>query len=538
MSKKSNLVASVLALALAACISPYRNGTSAKATPKFVGEPKSGSEVPENRYIVVDQFGYRPDMKKVAILVDPQEGWNANDEYEPGDTLELRRFDDGAKVMSGNAERWMNGLTQPNAGDSGSWFDFSEVTEPGSYFIFDRKNSARSARFDIKKDVYRDVLKAAVRMFYFNRANFAKTKPFACVGEKCWLEGVDYMGPGQDKEAHSVLDKNNDKTIRDLSGGWWDAGDTDKYTTFTYTVMHQLLSAYEDNPGPFTDDYNIPESGNGLPDLIDEVKYELDFLKKMQASDLGGGALLKLGNIDYGDPVPAESKFKRYYYPAACSSATITLAGVFAHASLTLSKFDGLKDYAEDLKKRALSAWAYYGSHAKSDACDDGTIKSGDADVKLDEQDARGVVAAVYLYALTGDKQFNAFIEKNRGLTRPFKEDTWSLYEAPEGDAFMFYTTLPNADPELKKAILERKLSKWESVDIFGMKPDKDLYRAFMPDYSYHWGSNQPRANVGNTNYDMLQYKLVSGEQLTSARDRAAGILNSFHGVNPRQLVY
>ncbi len=536
MLSRSILTASVFALLLQACIAPIRSASS--AAPKFVGEPKNGTDVPENRYIVVNQFGYRPDMKKIAILVDPQQGWNANDEYIPGNTLELRRFEDGAKVMSGKPERWMNGLTQPNAGDSGLWFDFSQVTEPGSYFIFDRKNSARSVAFDINKDVYRDVLKAAVRMFYFNRANFAKEKPFACVGGKCWLEGVDYVGPGQDKEAHSVLDRNNDKTIRDLSGGWWDAGDTDKYTTFTYSAMHQLLSAYEGNPTPFTDDYNIPESGNGLPDLIDEVKYELDFLKKMQASDLGGGALLKIGNIEFGDPMPAESKFKRYYYPAPCSSATITVAGVFAHASLTLSKFDTLKDYAEDLRKRALSAWAHYAGHPKSDACDDGTIKSGDADVKLDEQDARGVVAAVYLYALTGDRQFNAFIEKNRGLTRPFKEDTWSLYEAPEGDAFLFYTTLPNADPELKKAILDRKLSKWETADIFGMKPDKDLYRAFMPDYSYHWGSNQPRANVGNTNYDMVQYKLVSGEQAESARDRAAGMLNSFHGVNPMQLVY
>jgi endoglucanase len=335
-----------------------------------------------------------------------------------------------------------------------------------------------------------------------------------------------------------VLYKDNDKTSRDLSGGWWDAGDTDKYTTFTFSVMHQLLSAYDDNPTPFSDDYNLPESGNGLPDLIDEIEYELDFLKKMQPADLNGGALLKVGNIEFGDPIPEESKFKRYYYPAPCSSATITLASVFAHASLTLSKFEKLKDQAEDLRKRALSAWAHYASHPKSDACDDGTIKSGDADVSLPDQEARAVVAAVYLYALSGDKQFDEFIEKNRDLTRPFKEDTWSVYEAPEGDAFLFYTTLPTASPELKGRILDRKLSQWKTVDMYGMKPDKDLYRAFMREYSYHWGSNQPRANYGNANYDLVQYGLVSGVEAQSARDRAAGILNSFHGVNPMQLVY
>jgi endoglucanase len=538
MRRNSISIASLLVLALQSCLVPDRSATLANAVPKFVGEPKSGSAIPESRYMVVDQFGYRPDMKKVAILVDPQQGSNAKDEYVPGNTLELRRFDDGVQVLSAKPTLWNNGETQPNSGDRGSWLDFSQLTTAGSYFIFDRQNGVRSVRFDVNDNVYRDVLKAAVRMFYFNRANFAKTKPFACVGEKCWVDGVDYMGPGQDKQAHSVLDKTNDQTIRDLSGGWWDAGDTDKYTTFTYSVMHQLLSAYEDHPGPFTDDYNIPESGNGLPDLIDEIQYELDFLKKMQPADLNGGALLKLGNIEHGDPIPDESKFKRYYYPAPCSSATITLASVFAHASLTLSKFDRLKDYAEDLRKRALAAWAHYGSHPKSDTCDDGTIKSGDADVNLSDQDARAVVAAVYLYASTGDPQFDAFIAKNRDLTRPFKEDRWSVYEAPEGDALLFYTTLPKGKPELKQAILDRKLQQWKNVDFYGMKPNQDLYRAFMREDSYHWGSNQPRANFGSTNYDMVQYKLVNGEQAASARDRAAGILNSFHGVNPMGLVY
>lgn len=533
MKIRSTVLASALALSLHACIAPPHHNT----TPKFVGEPANGDAVPENRYIVLDQFGYRPDMKKVAILVDPQEGWNAKDEYVPGETLEVRRFQDGVRVLSGKPQPWLGGATQANAGDRGAWFDFSQLKEPGSYFIFDRLNGARSVRFEIKPDVYRDVLKAAVRTYYLNRANSAKEKPFACVGEKCWLTGVDYMGPGQDKEAHSVLAKEDDKTIRDLSGGWWDAGDTNKYTTFAYAPMHQLLSAYEQKPGPFTDDYGIPESGNGLPDLIDELKLELDFLKKMQPADLNGGALLKVGNIEYNDPIPQDSKFKRYYYPTPCSSATISLAAVFAHASLTFSKFDALKGYADDLKQRALAAWSHYQANAKSDACDDGTIKSGDADVPLAEQTGRAVVAAVYLFALTGDKQWNEFIDKNKGVTRPFKEDLWSVYEAPEGDAFLYYTQLPSADPALKQAIVEKKRALWRG-DLFGMKPEKDLYRAFMMDYSYHWGSNQQRANVGSTNYDMVQYGLAEAEDATSARDRAAGMVNSFHGVNPMQLVY
>src|SRR5215475_1530927 len=130
MRKPILVSASVLALLIASCLVPDRPPAGANGAHAFVGEPKSGSDVPENRYLVVDQFGYRPDMKKVAILVDPQEGWNAADEYVPGDTIELRRFDDGAVVFTGKPTPWRNGDTQVNAGDRGWWFDFSAVTTP------------------------------------------------------------------------------------------------------------------------------------------------------------------------------------------------------------------------------------------------------------------------------------------------------------------------------------------------------------------------------------------------------------------------
>jgi len=541
MRYRNALVSLVIACSAALlwyCVAPSsRDRTPAPQRP-FVGEPKNGDQVPVNDYIVVDQFGYRPEMKKVAVLVDPEVGWNAKDSYVPGSTLEVRRWDDGGVVHSGAPVPWNGGATQPSSGDRGAWFDFSAVTQPGAYFIFDRKNGVRSYRFEIGKDVYRDVLKAAVRMFYFNRANHAKVEPFACVKGRCWKQRADYIGPNQDREARSVKARTDASTRRDLSGGWWDAGDTNKYVTFIEVVIHQLLSAYEDNPRAFGDDYGIPESGNGLPDLIDEIKVELDWLRKMQPKDLGGGALLKVGSIDHDDPLPEESTAPRYYYPEPCSSSTITVASVFAHSALVLGQFAPLKGYADELRQRALSAWEWYRTKPKSDSCDDGTIKSGDADRSLEEQEGIAVVAAVYLYALTGEQRFQDHLRENYEKTRPFSEDRWSAYDADQGDALLFYTTLPSADPELKKKILERKKAEGSSVEIYGFRPELDLYRAYMREDSYHWGSNQPRANFGNTNYDLLQYGLVAAEQKPAVLERVAGILNSFHGVNPLRTVY
>jgi endoglucanase len=541
MRKKSIFTIFAGLLVAQACVAPSSKSGGAEGTTKqlkFTGEPTNGDEVPENPLIVVDQFGYRPEMHKVAVLAQPVLGWNAQDKFVPGDRYEVRRFKDGKVVFSGKPVPWNGGRLDATEGDRGFWFDFSAVEEPGSYFVYDPKNGVRSFRFEIAEDVYRDVLKAAVRMYYFNRANVAKVKPYACVGDKCWTEKADYVGPGQDKEARSVEKRNDPKTARDLSGGWWDAGDTNKYVTFAQVVVHQLLSAYEQNPKPFTDDYNIPESGNGIPDLLDEVKVELDWMKKMQPPDLNGGVLIKVGNVDHGDPIPALSKHRRYYYPEPCSSSTIVAASVFSHAALVYRKFEEFKAYAEDLGQRAVRAWDYYKSHPRSDSCDDGTIKSGDADRRLEEQDGIEVVAAVYLFALTGDKKYDAVVRQNYGKTRPFTDDRFGVYDAEQGDALLYYAGLPNGDPELKKRILERKQSRFEAVDIYGFKPELDLYRSYMRRDSYHWGSNQPRANVGNVNQDLLRLGLVKGDDAKNVEERVQGIVNFFHGVNPMQLVY
>ena len=72
--------------------------------------------------------------------------------------------------------------------------------------------------------------------------------------------------------------------------------------TFASPAVHQLLQAYQANPDAFTDDFNIPESGNGVPDVRDEVRLELDWLQRMQYQD--GSVALKVGELGDGKPGP------------------------------------------------------------------------------------------------------------------------------------------------------------------------------------------------------------------------------------------
>lgn len=512
--------------------------TQARTPPPVALPAGKGLNTSLQRYIVIDQFGYRPAMTKVAVLANPVNGWNGRDVYQPGDQLEVRKWSDASVAWKGPVSAWNAGGLDEPSGDRGSWFDFSSFRTPGLYYVFDPKNFVRSHPFEIDDNVYRKALIAATKMYYFNRANFEKKPPYSCVDKRCWSLRADYLGPGQDSEARSITNRDSAKTERDLRGGWWDAGDTNKYVTFATEAVHGLLTAYREHPAAFTDDFQIPESGNGLPDVLDEIKVELDWLKRMQADDLGGGVLIKVGQAELTAVVPDESRVKRYYYPAPCSSSAIAVASMFAHASLVLGKIESEREYADQLKKRAIAAYADFVKKPKSDKCDDQSIKAGDADWTLDRQAQMQVVAAVFLFALTGEKEYATAIEADFKRTRPFKENRWSVYEPSQGDALLYYAALPNADAKVKDAILDRKRGQAAKLDIYKFKPESDLYRAYMRSDSYHWGSNRERATVGSTNYDLVEYDLVPKAEQGSFIERAAGMLHSFHGVNPMQIVY
>src|SRR5207244_11865812 len=106
------------------------------------------------------------------------------------------------------------------------------------------------------------------------------------------------------------------------------ARELNKYTSWAARYIIVLLHAYEANSQAFSDDYGIPESGNGIPDILDEVKWGLDWLLRMQNSD---GSLLCVQGLDSASP-PSDAKKGSYYGPPT-TSATLMGAAAFAFAS-------------------------------------------------------------------------------------------------------------------------------------------------------------------------------------------------------------
>jgi len=512
-----------------AAISGAAEAASAPPAPVYAGI----AGIPFNAHILVDQFGYRPADSKVAVIRDPRVGFDSNDHFTPGARYQVRRADDGGVALEGTPSKWRGGNVDASSGDAGWWFDFSKLQTEGTYFIYDEARKARSATFRIAPQVYAAVLKAAVKTFYYQRSGFAKQAPAA---DACWIDDVSFLGPGQDLEARDITDRKNAAKARNVSGGWFDAGDTNKYVTFASVAVHQLLGAYQDNPTAFTDDFGIPESGNGVPDLLDEVKWEMDWLRRMQNAD--GSVALKVGTLEHTRGVkPSLDRNARFYIPS-CSSSTIAAAGMYAHAALVFGAQKTMAQDSQDLRARAERAWRKFHTSPRQTDCDSTDIKAGDADWNEQDQNAEAVVAAAYLAVLTGSKEYDDYVKAHYRETKPYNDIGWSRYGAHQGEALLFYARQSSVDQKTASTILADKSADIAAGNqIYGMQAaDDDVYRSFMHEWQYHWGSNQVRANYGNTNVDAA--RLVSGDRAKPYLDRARATLHYFHGVNPFGMVY
>lgn len=498
--------------------------------------------------IKLDQFGYFPKSKKIAVIASSQRGYDfdAGDSYSPnnGATFQVRRWNDDAVVFTGTITAWNGGAIHAQSGDKGWWFDFTTVETAGSYYLYDVAKNVGSYRFEIGATVYDEVMKHAVRMFYYQRINFAKTVPYT---DAKWADGAAFDRPNQDKYARLYTAKTNVATERDLSGGWFDAGDYNKYTTFTFRTLCSLLETYRIHPTVFKDDYNIPESGNGIPDILDEIKWELDWLKRMQDGTGTGGLFLKVGVDSYNSKTPPSSDDNPRYYVGECTSSTLTGSAIFALAGIVYKDVPALSAYGTDLVNRAKNAWARAkittsGFKTFQTNCDDGTIKSGDADLCWDAtscnalQTGMAVTAAVYLYEATGEVEYKTFFESNYKNTSIYTNWYWGPYDNSVQQAMLRYTTLPGITSSVAADIRERKSYNKSVLSINDYLAKTDLYRAHMPDNEYGWGSNEFKANGAIHNYDNVTFN-VDAPNHSLYKEVGESYLHWFHGVNPMGIV-
>jgi hypothetical protein len=496
--------------------------------------------------ITVDQFGWRPSARKVAILAEPVRGQNAPSDYRSGTRFEIRSADGAAVAYRGESKPWNHGSVSDLAGDRVWHADFSALRKPGSYYLRDPAKKVRSFAFRIAEDVYRPVLRDSVRTFYYQRSGTPIPERFG--GN--WHHAGGHLGRDQDRTAQYSQGGKALGQPRDVLGGWFDAGDLNKYVPYLESTLFDLLWAYELNPRVFPDNTNIPESGNGVPDLLDEIKWELDWLFKMQDKDGGVCNRVAGRSFDNGPDPPASDKQPRFY-TAKTTWATATAAASFAHAARVYDRFERVfPGFAARLREAAIRAWNYLDAHPEMSPAD-----GSDGDTKLAATPAGSntnadhrarVYAAAELFKTLRDHKYQAFLDRwatdvaatvDNGL-HPFKgyKQVDPLNHLALTQALFTYATTQGASREVVTSFREALSNTAEAIRTASGGPD-DPYLAYHLADHYCWGSNQSKGRWGRVLLMAITLG-VNRNHHEDYREIMAGYLHFIHGRNPLSLCF
>ena len=494
----------------------------------------TGSASAQTPPILVDQFGYLPALDKVAVIKDPQMGFDARRSFSPGQRYAVINVATGEAVFTGRPTSWKNGKTDDVSGDRVWHFDFSQVRSPGRYVVRDLDRNVSSFQFRIASDVYKPVLKTAFKSLYLQRAGFEKIPQYAGP----WADRASHLGKGQDPQARLFNRKQDASTERDLRGGWYDAGDYNKYTSWTANYITGLLGAYLENPNVWTDDFDIPESGNGTPDLLDEVKWGLDWLERMQNPD---GAMLSVMSLSEGSP-PSAAKGQSLYGPPN-TSATVTSAGAFAIAAKVYRRVPGFEADAKRYASRADKAWRwaeanpnvkFWNNDARSNS--EG-LAAGQQEVDADRLAKKKLIAAIHMSAMTGASYFDGVIGKLYNKVLPMKANTPDGFEGFMAADLLYYARQPKTPPRFAARIKRDYANEilngyngWSAI-----QNQEHAYRAFVD--GYWWGSNSTKSKRGSV-YTQAVVAKVGGQPPVQYLNAASSYLHYIHGVNPLNKVY
>lgn len=353
--------------------------------------------------IHVDQVGYLPRDKKIAVLNFETDGFRIEDET-------------GAVVLSGKTVHFG---TDEISGEDTYVADFTSLRTPGTYKIL--AEGVVSTSFRVDEQVYDSLMKDICKCFYFLRCGDALSEEFA---------GVYYHKPCHMTKA-SVFGDASAAPV-DVEGGWHDAGDYGRYSTAGAVACAHLLYGIRFFPKLLDVHYEIPKvpcARGNYPDILAEIKVELDFLLKMQRED--GSVWHKVTTMRHAEFImPEEDQDPLYLFPVS-SMATADIAAVFALAYSVYINFD--EEYAEKLlaaSKRAYQ-WLTENPQEKLFYNPEGS-NTGQYDE--DEDISNRFWAACSLYEVTGEKSYyeDALIQRDRLI----EYDASATKKGYQGDVF------------------------------------------------------------------------------------------------------
>jgi endoglucanase len=342
---------------------------SANDAPSPAGQASASAHV-----IRLNTVGYRPGAPKVASVAEAAKRFHI--QRLPSQSVVYRGELAGPRHNADTDERLF-------------FADFSRVREPGRYRLV-VEGVGQSPPFKISADVMNRPFRAAMKGMYLWRCGTAvraQHNGHVYAHKRCHMQDAygDYIG--------------RDGQLIDGRGGWHDAGDYNKYINNAGVTVGAMLRGWEMYK-PHFDDLTLPIPGrdNDRPDYLDEVKWELDWVLKMQGPD--GRVYHKISTRGFqGFFMPSKPTATRYFVPSG-TTATANAVAMMAQAARVYRPYD--PDYARTLLKAAKRSYQYLQQHPDYQPADQSAFETGE--YASDDADER-LWAAAELWQTTGNRQ-------------------------------------------------------------------------------------------------------------------------------------
>lgn len=490
-----------LTISLSACVGNSDSSSMNRPTQSTPTAPPT--VIASNELIKINQVGYLPSMAKLAIVPQTQ-----------ATSFQLLDASTGVIVLNGDLSS--QGLWAP-AGENVKIADFSSVNTPGEYRIkVEGFSDSTVVRINAKSfdDLHDGVLKA----YYFNRASQALSPTYA--GD--WARPLGHPDTNVLVHESAQTPTRPAGTLIESPKGWYDAGDYNKYIVNSGISTYTLLAAYSDFTSIYQNrDINIPESGDAIPDILDEVMWNLDWMQTMQDPD-DGGVYHKLTTLNFEAAVMPHNARSQRYVVHKNSGAALNFAGVMAKASRVYAPFPSFSNKVSEYQAAAVRAFEYAQANPTlyyQQPSDVSTGEYGDNDLA-----GEFAWASAELYLLTQDEAYlDLFKQYARSPNSPNWADTMALAYMSllsEGQEIM----PPSDYSDVRHAVLNL-------ADNIVLSHNNSAYRVAMENNDFVWGSNSSAVNKAMM---LLQAHRVSNTANTAKYlEAATGLLDYVLGKNP-----
>ncbi len=384
----------------------------------------------------------------------------------------------------------------PASGEKVVLLDLGLLPE-GDYVL---ENGAERRGVAVRKKPWEAVTAALLKGLYYQRCGCALEKARAGV----------YARPA----CHAAMAEDwQDRTVhRRVTGGWHDAGDYGKYTGPGAVAAAHLLYAWKLSPEGCPGPLNLPESGNGVPDILNEARWELEWLLQMQRTD--GAFHHKLTKARFAPFImPQDDREKEYLMPVS-HCATGAACACLALGSRVYRAFD--TPFANRMLLSALRAWDWLEAHPDFVPFRNPEgVRTGEYGDRSDRDER--FWAACELLAATGEDRFRQAAEEGYAAGQNLTHMGWADVGGL-GMLCCLFDLQEKGGPVLHTRLKQDFLAQSERVLALSLASG---YGTALSADGYGWGSILPV--MGNA------MAMILNERLTGRKDMLSGALLQWH---------